>query len=170
MSTRSAGQREEIAFAGKRVRYTSTASYDRVLARLHEAAGDMPLPELLDVSGDREDYEARVNLRLGSSGFVLVAALDHGPWIAKFGVNRRAQRWIFGNPLVAITMIRHDIVAGLFVPPDLILVENEGGQGCYVLYVEPSSHMVVENNPPLLAAARELDEKIAAFVAGATAD
>ena len=71
-------------------------------------------------------------------------------------------RVIIGNPLIAITMLRHDLTAGLFAPVELLVVEEDNGRSS-VTYVQPSSLMVVEPNPPLLAAARELDAKLAAL-------
>jgi hypothetical protein len=74
---------------------------------------------------------------------------------------------IFGNPLIALTMLRHDYTAGLFVPPELLLAESEDGPGCNITYVLPSSLIAVEENPQLLAAALALDAKIEAFVTSA---
>ena len=48
-------------------------------------------------------------------------------------------RWIIGNPLYAITMIRYDITAGLFAPVELLVTENIDGAGATVTYVRPSS-------------------------------
>ena len=67
-------------------------------------------------------------------------------------------RWIIGNPLIAITMIRHDITAGLFAPVELLVTENKDRKGATVTYVRPSTLMVIDDNPPLLAAAEALDE------------
>ena len=78
-------------------------------------------------------------------------------------------RWIFGNPLIAITMLRHDYTAGLFVPVDLLLAEGDGGVGCNITYVLPSSLIAVEQNAPLLAAAQALDAKVEALVSAAVA-
>jgi len=48
-------------------------------------------------------------------------------------------------------------------------VESDSDRGgTTVTYVRPSSLMVIEENPPLLAAAQSLDNKLAAFVAEAT--
>ena len=80
----------------------------------------------------------------------------------------RVVRLILGNPLYAITMIRHDITAGLFAPVELLVVEESDRRGASVTYVRPSSLMVIEDNPPLLEAARALDAKLSALVAGAT--
>ena len=53
--------------------------------------------------------------------------------------------------------------AGLFAPVELLVV-NEPGDRSSITYVRPSSLMVVESNPPLLAAALALDEKLEALV------
>jgi uncharacterized protein (DUF302 family) len=76
-------------------------------------------------------------------------------------------RLIIGNPLLAITMMRHDLTAGLFAPVELILIEGDDGRG-HLTYVTPSSLMVVETNDALLAAAKELDAKLRALAAKVT--
>ena len=76
-------------------------------------------------------------------------------------MHRKVVRWIFGNPVIAYTMLRHDIAAGLFAPVELLLIENESGDGTILIYDLPSSLMVTEDNPPLLKAAEALDHKFA---------
>lgn len=71
---------------------------------------------------------------------------------------------IIGNPLIAITMLRHDVTAGLFAPVELLVV-GEDDDHSSLTYVQPSSLMVVEPNGPLLAAAHDLDSKLAALAA-----
>ena len=105
---------------------------------------------------------------VGESGFMLFAQIDHGGWLPKFGIEQRAVRWIIGNPLYAITMIRHDITAGLFAPVELLVSENIDGAGATVTYVRRSSLMVIEANPPLLAAAQTSHRKLEELVAIAT--
>jgi len=75
---------------------------------------------------------------------------------------------IFGNPLIAITMLRHDLTAGLFVPVEMLLMENESGDGSTVLYDLPSSLMAIERNPALRDAAQELDRKLQTLVSRVT--
>ena len=58
--------------------------------------------------------------------------------------------------------------AGLFAPVELILIEEDDDQSS-LMYVRPSSLMVVEPNAPLLAAALELDAKLQALAAKVTA-
>ncbi len=75
---------------------------------------------------------------------------------------------VLGNPLIAITMLRHDVTAGLFAPVELLITEEDDG-GSAITYVVPSSLMVVEPNDPLLAAAQALDDKLAALATKVTA-
>jgi uncharacterized protein (DUF302 family) len=65
---------------------------------------------------------------VGESGFMLFYEIDHGGWLPRFGINPRTVRWVLGNPLIAITMIRHDITAGLFAPVEFLVTEKESGR------------------------------------------
>jgi hypothetical protein len=60
--------------------------------------------------GRRALFEVRLNRAnsreiekqfVGKSGFMLFSEIDHGGWIARFGIHRRVLRLIFGNPLIA---------------------------------------------------------------------
>ena len=64
-------------------------------------------------------------------------------------------------------MIRHDVTAGLFAPVEMLITEDADHSGTTVVYVRPSSLMVIEDNPPLLAAAIALDAKCEALMARA---
>jgi uncharacterized protein (DUF302 family) len=76
----------------------------------------------------------------------------------------RVLRVILGNPLIAITMWRHDVSAGLFAPVELLLMDEGEGRSS-LTYVKPSSLMVVEHNLELLSAAEKLDAKLAELAA-----
>jgi hypothetical protein len=60
---------------------------------------------------------------VGEGGVMLFSEIDRGTRIERFGIKRRVLRWILGNPLFAITRIRHDIAASLFVPVEILLVQ-----------------------------------------------
>lgn len=151
----------EIRFTGVRVRYDSTKSYDELLAALLADIGEQPVPinDIATSAGDWESYRQRVEPHVGPSGFMLFGVVDHGAWITKAGIDRRAVRVILGNPLIAITMLRHDVTAGLFAPVELLIADE--GAGSSLTYVKPSSLMVVAPNPELLRAAEQLDAKLA---------
>jgi uncharacterized protein (DUF302 family) len=161
----------EIPFNGIRVRYDSAKSYDELVDALLADIGRKPIAinEIAAQTDDWETYRARIESVIGPSGFSLFGLVDHGAWITKAGIDRKALRVILGNPLIAITMLRHDVSAGLFAPVE-VLVLDEGQGRSSLTYVKPSSLMVIESNPELLSAATILDTKLealAAKVAGA---
>ncbi|WP_006245714.1 DUF302 domain-containing protein [Mycolicibacterium tusciae] len=166
----SASEPLTIPFDGVRLRFGSTKSFDDVVDAVLTDVGREPVPidDIAKVFASWDSYEHEVQSHVGPSGFMLFAAWNHGGWIVKAGIHRKALRLVIGNPLIAITMLRHDVTAGLFAPVELLVTEEENRTSA-LTYVAPSSLMVVEPNPPLLAAARELDAKLAALAAKVTA-
>ncbi|GBE67503.1 hypothetical protein MFM001_39650 [Mycobacterium sp. MFM001] len=161
----------EISFDGVRVRYDSAKSYDELVAALLADIGEKPVP-INDIAAGTDSWDAyreRVESHVGPSGFMLFGLVDHGAWITKAGIDRKVLRVILGNPLIAITMLRHDVTAGLFAPAEMLLVDEGQGRSS-LTYVKPSSLMVVEHNPELLSAAEQLDAKLAALVTKVTND
>ena len=163
---------EHTSFNGVRVEVATSVGFDEVLSRLRALMGNAKLAEIVALAQEHttEAEFARIvqDRFVGESGFMLFAEIDHGGWLSRFGIDRRTVRWILGNPLIAVTMIRHDIAAGLFAPVEILVTETEDGQGAIVTYVRPSSLMVIGENPPLLAAATVLDAKFDALVSRAT--
>ena len=163
---------EHKPFNGVRIEVTTSIGFDDVLTRLRSLMGRTSTSEIVALAQadtTEAEFVRTVQERFeGESGFMLFAEIDHGGWLSKFQVHRRTVRWILGNPLIAFTMIRHDITAGLFAPVEILVTEAEGGQGTMVTYVRPSSLMVIEENPPLLAMATLLDAKFDALISSAT--
>lgn len=160
----------EIAFRGVRMRFDSAKTYDELVAALLADVGDKPVPinEFAVGFDSWDSYEREVASHAGPSGFMLFALLDHGSWLGKAGIDRKVLRVVIGNPLIAITMLRHDVTAGLFAPVELLITDEDGGHSA-LTYVVPSSLMVVEPNEPLRAAALALDAKLAALASSVTA-
>jgi uncharacterized protein (DUF302 family) len=150
----------------------SDNTYEQAVAALLSEIGEKP-ESITDLSAaffqDWESFAKEITHHLGSSGFMLMHLIDHGEWLATAGINRKALRVILGNPLIAITMLRHDLTAGLFAPVELLLLEEADNRSS-LTYVKPSSLMVVDDNPPLRAAALALDEKLAALAAKVVAN
>ena len=159
-------------FTGVRIEVVTSVGFDEVLDRLRTLMGRASPAEIVSLAQtpiSEAEFVRTVEERLeGESGFMLFAEIDHGGWLAKFGIDRRTVRWILGNPLIAVTMIRHDITAGLFAPVEILVTEAEDGQGATVAYLRPSSLMVIGENPPLRVAATLLDAKFDALIARAT--
>jgi uncharacterized protein (DUF302 family) len=165
----SAPEPRQIPFTGVRLRYDSSKSFDDLVDGLLSNVGRTPVPiDAVAINSENwESYQETVESYVGPYGFMLFALFDHGGWIKKAGIDRKVLRVIIGNPLIAITMLRHDVTAGLFAPVELLIVDEVDGRSS-LMYVQPSSLMVVEPNPPLLAAARELDVKLAALASAIT--
>ena len=163
---------QRTTLAATQMRFDSDLTFDEVLANLRSLVGRPSIADLTaltSASSTQAELASRVRSYIGASDFMLFLELDHGAWIEKFGIKRKVIRWILGNQLVAITMIRHDVTAGLFVPVELLLVDGESGKGSSVIYVVPSSLMAVERNAELREAATALDAKLENLVAKATA-
>jgi uncharacterized protein (DUF302 family) len=159
----------EIPFTGVRLRFDSTKDFGTLVDALLADVGKQPvsIDDIAARNGDWASYEREIQGHVGPGGFMLFASLNHGAWIRKAGIHREALRVVIGNPLIAITMLRHDVTAGLFAPVELLLTEEDDDRSA-VTYVRPSSLMVVESNPPLYEAAVALDTKLAALVAAIT--
>jgi uncharacterized protein (DUF302 family) len=162
---------ETRSFNGMRVVVHTSLTYEAVLGNLRSLMGAATVGEVVALAKkpitEAEFTREVADRMVGESGFTLFAEIDHGGWLPKFGIEQRTMRLIIGNPLYAITIIRHDITAGLFAPVELLVTENMDRAGAKVTYVRPSSLMVVEDNPPLLAAAQALDGKLLELVAKA---
>jgi uncharacterized protein (DUF302 family) len=157
---------QEIPFQGVRIRFISKKCVDEVARALLADVGEKPLmiDDLPPKFESWESYKAEVESHAGPSGFILFAVLNHGAWIKKVDIQKKVLRFIIGNPVLAITMLRHDLTAGLFAPVELIVIEEDQDQSS-LTYVRPSSLMAIDTNEPLLAAARELDAKLQALAA-----
>ena len=155
----------QTRFDGVRIHINSDITYDQAVAALLAEIGENPEP-ITDLPAaffeDWGSFAAEISRHLGSSEFMLMHLIDHGEWLQTAGINRKALRAILGNPLISITMLRHDLTAGLFAPVELLILEEDDHRSS-VTYIKPSSLMVVDDNPPLRAAALVLDEKLAAL-------
>lgn len=110
-------------------------------------------------------------------------SLNHGAWLPIYGPPEsaksrvdgrglRCKRFVLGNPLIAITMLEHDLDAGLFVPVEVLLVEDEEGEGCKVVYMLPSGLVAGYEgaSKELVEAARVLDGKLEVLLRDITRD
>lgn len=161
------------SFSGVRTIVDTRVQFDEVLRRLKSEMGDASIPGIIALAKEartESEYIDGITTRhVGRSGFMLFAVIDHGGWLTAFGIRRRTVRLILGNPLIAITMIRHDITAGLFAPVELLVTEHENRKGTNLVYVKPSSLIVIDENEALRQAAESLDTKLSALVTSAAA-
>ena len=161
-------RREEQPFRGVRIVLTCSAPMDVVVASLRARMGRLSTAAVIDLSRKAvsvEAFESVTRSVIPESGFVIFDEIDHGAWLQRYGLSLKSLRWIFGNPLIAETIIRYDATAGLFVPLELLFTELPHGKGCSITYVIPSSLIAIDDNAPLAAAAKRLDSKLEALMA-----
>jgi uncharacterized protein (DUF302 family) len=124
--------------------------------------------DLVAKSSDETEFERLVREREGASGFMRFFTADHGAWAALEGIHFRARMYTIGNPLIAMTMLKHEVAAGLNVPVRIIIYEDAGSGTTRFAYDLPSSLMSVLGNKQVMNAARKLDEKLIALAVEVT--
>ena len=75
-----------------------------------------------------EDFEKKIEARLGPSGFMKFFEVDHGPWMALHGVKVKSKQYVIGNPLIARKIVPHDPAAGFYVPLRVGVYEDKQGK------------------------------------------
>lgn len=146
--------------------HATDRSLEMVLAALVAATGSVEegFATVAREAGDLDEFERTFKARESDSGFMIFMKLDHGAWMSRFYERpTKAMMIILGNPLLAITMLRHDVRAGLNVPVRVYLHEDEAGR-THVSYDVPST-LMGNLADEARAAASVLDAKLAALVA-----
>ena len=146
--------------------HASTRPFDEVVAAFEAAVGHAEgssYTAAVAASTGALDFERRMHDLEGPSGFMCFKILDHGAWMALAGLKARARLYIIGNPLIAWTMIQHDVQVGLNVPVRVLIYEDPHNGACRVAYDLPSSLMARLKNQRVNAAAQALDAKLSAL-------
>ncbi len=144
--------------------YASPRSFEAVVAAFEQSVGDSQnraFEKDIQPAADRDDFERRTTARLGDSGFTRFLTVDHGAWLPFYGVDAKCRMYTIGNPLIARTMLVHDIGAGLNVPVRITIYEDRQTGVTHFAYDQPSSLMSRLGNEEVTAAARLLDQKLA---------
>ncbi len=73
---------------------------------------------------------------------------------------------MFGNPLIAQSMLKHDLTGALHVPLSVLITEKADGTGTKIVYDDPTSTVPVPAsqggpvNADLQAATEQLSQKL----------
>jgi uncharacterized protein (DUF302 family) len=151
--------------------HSTRRGFDEVVYSFEAASGsveDGALSKIATSSRSAAEFEERVRSREGSSGFMRFLTVDHGGWMSHYGSNARSRMYTIGNPLIARTMLRHSVAAGLNVPIRLLIYEDLESKTTRLTYDLPSSLMSVLGNDEVTAAAKKLDAKLIALAVHAT--
>ena len=130
-----------------------TRSIERLLGRFDDS-----LYEGIETAPDK--VRERIEKAAGEEGLMLFTIREHGRLLILSGAMRKARQYVIGNPLIAVTMTRHDIRAGLYAPLRILVYEAED-RSTRVEYDLPSSLFGQFNDPEVTAIAQSLDKKLA---------
>lgn len=146
--------------------YISDRTYEEVVADLDAVLGDVErgkFNDILAASETVEEWQAEITKQLGPSGMLRFFEVDHGRWMGFYGHQVKAKKYVYGNPLIAETMMRYDTRFGLEAPNQIMVYEDADGRA-RVTYDLPSSIFNFIGNEELTRTAYGLDAKVAEFV------
>jgi hypothetical protein len=152
--------------------HVSKKPYEELVARFEAVVGDGGDGKLLNgmrALTTSDEWESLCKSLFGSSGFMHILAFDHGKWQSLYGRPAKAKQYTYGNPILAWTMVKHDIGACSHVPFRVLIYETADGES-HIAYDLPSTLMGQLENRAVNEAAVPLDEKVIAFfteIAGA---
>ena len=158
----------------KHYEHVCTKTFEEVIAAFEAAVGDGDDGKFLNgmkAISRTDDLERLCKSSFGPSGFLHVLTFDHGHWLKLYGTDAKAKQYTYGNPLLAHTMVKHDIGVCFQVPFRILIYETASGE-VRIAYDLPSTLMARLKNDKVNEAARRIDPKVIAFVtelAGAAA-
>ncbi|GFE60042.1 DUF302 domain-containing protein [Geobacter sp. AOG2] len=137
--------------------------FDDFTTTLEQSLGRFGEALLKNLESDPSSVEERLMKAAGEEGLMLFNVQDHGRLLSIYGTPKRAKQYVLGNPLIAATMTRHDIRAGLYAPLRLFVYEADD-LATRIEYDQPSSLFGQFHNPEVTAVARSLDAKLANLI------
>ena len=157
--------------------HISDKSYEELVAAFESMVVDAPtvfeedFQRAAESDNSREFWEETLKSRMGPSGFMAALSVDFGTVSGWYGTPGKAKMYIYGNPIVAASMLVHNIRVGGRVPLQILIYEGADGRA-RIGYDLPSSIVSRFRNVDIDAVAKQLDEKVSELiteVAGAEA-
>ena len=109
------------------VKKRSNKKFEQAMADFLEQLGKPEYSEIEKAVADQTADQV-VKAMEGPSHFMLLGKIDMGAGIPSLVArNIRAVQFLIGNPLIADTMIRHDVSVALYVPLRVLLYEEKDG-------------------------------------------
>ncbi|HVH47409.1 MAG TPA: DUF302 domain-containing protein [Labilithrix sp.] len=148
--------RRELSFA---------VGYSDFIRALDSLLGRMSIDTVSSLTQDSpEKAREKLSASMGVSSFALFQKIDHGAILkALTGRHVRAVTYVFGNPLIASELVKHEPMIGLYVPPRLFVGELENG-GTLAAYDVPSATFRQFGSDAVDSAAARLDAKVEKLV------
>jgi len=138
-----------------------TSALDKQLGRF-----DPEIGKLFSSGSSPAETEAKIHAMEGSSGLMIFAVRDHGQLLALKGRHASGRQYVIGNPLVALEMTQHNLVAGEYAPVRLYVYVGEDNL-THIDYDLPSSVFGRFKSKQIDEVAKGLDEKLEQLVESA---
>ncbi|MCY1139047.1 DUF302 domain-containing protein [Actinoplanes sp. Pm04-4] len=147
----------------ERVTFTTTKTFDDVLAGIYEGVSRPDLPATVkgwNTASSYEEFEELATKAAGPSGLLQFLRLDQDAVLNKIPgrTPQRLVRLLVGNPYTMTLMTRHIAEAGSYAPVTLLVWED--GDEVRVAYDTTASLLEPYGNESALQVARELDDKV----------
>ncbi|QLE58161.1 DUF302 domain-containing protein [Nostoc sp. TCL26-01] len=124
--------------------------------------------ELVLTSQSWEEFQDRLESKIGSRGLMTFNIIDHGSLMSLAFAGTKAKMYVIGNPLIARLMLEENLGVGLYVPLRMFVYEDKEGQ-TQITYDRPSFLLGQFQNPKILAIAQILDQKLEEIISRAEA-
>jgi uncharacterized protein (DUF302 family) len=139
------------------------ADFESFTENVEQALGRFDASLYQDIGTAPRAAQERLEKAAGEQGLMLFNIQDHGQLLNIVGAPKKAKQYVLGNPLIAITMTRHDIRAALYAPLRMLVYQADD-QATRVEYDLPSSLFGQFNNPEVTKVAESLDMKLAKLI------
>ncbi|RDX52440.1 hypothetical protein OH76DRAFT_157358 [Lentinus brumalis] len=162
-----------VEYTARRVTYETSLSIKDVLAKLdteiNKPGGGPSVFRFLREANTKADLEEGFNTLTAGGTFVYFAETAYHRFLnAYFGTTSTPQTYVyvFGNPLIAQSMLKHDLTGALHVPLSVLITEKADGTGTKIVYDDPTSTIPVPAsqggpvNADLQAATDQLTQKL----------
>jgi uncharacterized protein (DUF302 family) len=142
-----------------------TSAIEKQLGKFNPSIG----ASFAAASPNPAEIEAKIHAMEGSSGLMIFEVRDHGQLFALKGRHALARQYVIGNPLVALEMTQHNLVAGEYAPVRLYVYVGEDNL-THIDYDLPSSIFGRFKSAQIDEVAKGLDQKLERLVANALKD
>lgn len=145
--------------------FKSRKPFADVTAALEKQLGkfDPEIGKSFSTGSNPAEIEAKIHAMEGSSGLMIFAVRDHGQLLSLKGKKKLGRQYEVGNPLVALEMTQHDLVAGEYAPLRIYVYVGED-KLTHVDYDLPSSTFARFKSKQIDEVAKDLDQKLEKLV------
>jgi hypothetical protein len=137
-------------------------AFDNFIRELEHLAGRFD-PTAFRQGADAVSTAQLIQNMEGEQGLMIFAKQDHGLLLTLHGAPRKALRYHIGNPMIAFSMTKLDVRAGLYAPLT-VLVYDIDAQTTGVEFDLPSTLFGQFGNADVTKVGLELDAKLTKLI------